>query len=92
MNIYLYFHFNVELEVATFLLIFVDIYKFNHTFFHTYIEAFTYKHTCILAHRRNGESRTQEPGWEGRENVFLFETKAYNKNELKNHITPRSQI
>jgi len=37
MNIYFYFYVNIARDVVTSLLIFVDIYHFNHTFSHAHI-------------------------------------------------------
>jgi len=49
MNIYLYFYFIIAFDVIMGLLMFVDLYQFNHSFLHEHIEAHTHKHTFVIS-------------------------------------------
>jgi len=58
-NIHFCFYVNAERDVVTVLLIFlhVYIYHFTYTFSHAHTEAHIHKKTCIVPHKRNGDSR-----------------------------------
>jgi len=48
-NIYVYFCLNIAIDFVTGLLIFVDIYQFNHTYSLAHTEKHTHKHTCTIS-------------------------------------------
>jgi len=60
MNIYSYVYFDIARDVVTFMLMFVNVYHFNHTFSRAYIGAHTHKHTCMIRTHEEG----REPGIE----------------------------
>jgi len=49
MNIHFYVYFDIARDVVTVLLMFVDIYHFNHTLLHTNIQTRPHKHTSMVS-------------------------------------------
>jgi len=88
-NIYFCFYFNLANNVVTVLHIFLDIYHFNYTFSHAYIEAHTHKRTCMISTPQEWRQLETGAWFQGAEESVLIGTRQKNQ---KNVSTPISRI